>query len=254
MLYNKNTYRIQQQLTNWVRTGLNADVQGTVFEGMKQYRRLFRNNIANNLQQAFPIAFKVLETTQWDTLVNDFFAKHDAQTPHIWKLPFEFFQFVKHNNYIVNFDLPFLNDLLYFEWTEIEVYTMQDIAPEPYKNTGELLNSKIEVNQEHRLINLKYPVHIYASKIAVKNIGEYYLLTYRMPKTFEVKFVNLPALHTLFFEKITIEKMTTVEIIKEITTENPQVDEQKLSQNIQEFIKKMMLERVFLGYSETYHN
>lgn len=254
MLYNNNTYQSQKKLVDWVRTGLNPEVPGTVKEGLNQYRRLFRNNIANSLQQAFPITFEILSKQQWDILVDDFFANHDAKTPQIWKLPYEFFQFVEKQNYSLKFNLPFLDDLLHFEWIEIEVHTMADIFPEPYIKNGDLLNDKIEVNNENRLINLKYPVHLFAAKESLNNVGDYYLLTYRMPKTFEVKFMNLPPLHTLFFEKISIQQMTATEIINEIIAENPAIDKIQLTHNITDFINKMMSEKVFLGYCETYLN
>jgi len=95
MLYSKETYKIEQSLAEWCRTGKNIDIKGTKKEGLKQYRRLLRNNINNTMEQAFPIANEVLTEKEWDTLIDDFFANHKAQTNHVWKLPFEFYQFVQ---------------------------------------------------------------------------------------------------------------------------------------------------------------
>ena len=103
MLYSTKTYQTQKKLTNWVRTGSNPEVPGTVLEGLKQYRRLFRNNINNTMEQAFPISFEVLNKEQWKQLIDDFFAHHDAKTPHVWKLPFEFYQFVNKQKYSSKF-------------------------------------------------------------------------------------------------------------------------------------------------------
>ncbi|NOY51620.1 MAG: DUF2063 domain-containing protein, partial [Chlorobi bacterium] len=109
MLYSAKTYDSQQRLSRWVRTGENADVPGTNAEGLKQYRRLFRNNVNNTLTQAYPITLEVLSNEQWNKIVDDFYANHDAQTPHVWKLPFEFYQFAKESNYAQAYGLPFLN-------------------------------------------------------------------------------------------------------------------------------------------------
>ena len=78
MLYSTKTYQSQKKLTNWVRTGRNPEVPGTVLEGLQQYRRLFRNNINNTMQQAYPITFEVLEKEQWNLLIDEFYALHDA--------------------------------------------------------------------------------------------------------------------------------------------------------------------------------
>ncbi len=254
MLYSTKTYQTQKKLTNWVRTGSNPKVPGTKMEGLKQYRRLFRNNINNTMEQAFPITFEVLNKEQWKQLIDDFFALHNAKTPHVWKLPFEFYRFVKKQGYSSKFNMPFLNDLLHFEWLEIEIFTMQDIRPEPYKKTGDLLNDRIECNNEFQLTQLKYPVHLFAAKESLKHSGDYYLLSYRMPETYEVKFIDFPVLHVLFFEKICNDRMSANEIIEEISDQNPSVDKEHLKQNIEEFIETMFSEKVFLGYSETYQN
>ena len=254
MLYTKETYQSQKKLTNWVRTGTDPSVPGTVFEGLKQYRRLFRNNINNTMMQAFPITLEILTKEQWELMVDEFFAIHNSQTPHIWKLPFEFYQFVESNNFAEKFNKPFLNDLLHFEWIEIDVYTMADEYPEPYNKHGDSFNERLECNNEYRLINLKYPVHLYAAKEAVNHIGDYYLLSYRVPETFKVKFINLPPLHVLFFEKISNEGMTAKEILDEFQTQNPEIEIEQLKSNLLDFISKMLFEKVFLGFSQTYHN
>jgi len=254
MLYSTKAYESQKKLSNWVRTGLDSQIDGAKQEGLKQYRRLFRNNIYSTMRQAFPIAFEILEEDNWNMLIDDFFAKNDSVTASIWKLPFEFYDFVEKNDYATKFDMEFLNDLLYFEWLEIEVFTMPNEYLEPHSNKGDLMRDKIEFNKEYRLVSIEYPVHLYAAKEAVKHKGEYFLLTYRTPDTYEVKFVNMPALHVLFFEYICNQEMNGTQIIEEIILQNPAVDSNQIEQNLSDFIESMMKEKVFLGYRDTYHN
>ncbi len=254
MLYSKETYKIEQHLAEWCRTGKNIDIKGTKKEGLKQYRRLLRNNINNTMEQAFPIANEVLTKKEWDTLIDDFFANHKAQTNHIWKLPFEFYQFVQKQSYAIKFNKPFLNDLLYFEWIEIEVHTMADQSPEPYRKDGDVNKNKIEVNPEYKLIKLKFPVHLYATEEAKKHSGNYFLLVYRHPDNFEVRFVDLPALHILFFEKIVNEEKTISEILKEIEDASGSENIEAIEKNILDFVETMFDQKVFLGYKQTYQN
>ena len=254
MLYSKETYNIEQRLAEWCRTGKNIDIKGTKKEGLKQYRRLLRNNINNTMEQAFPIANEVLDEKEWDTLIDDFFANHKAQTNHVWKLPFEFYQFVQKQSYAIIFNKPFLNDLLYFEWIEIEVHTMSDQSPEPYKKDGDANKNKIEVNPEYRLIKLNFPVHLYATEEAKNHSGNYFLLVYRHPDNFEVRFVDLPALHILFFEKIVNEEKAISEILKEIEDASGSENIDAVEKNILEFVETMFDQKVFLGYKQTYQN
>ncbi len=254
MLYTKETYTAQKQMAKLVRTGESISVPGSKEEGLKQYRRLFRNNISNTMVQAFPITFEILNNDQWNSLVDDFFAKHDAQTPHVWKLPQEFYLFVSNNLYSEKFKLPFLNDLLLFEWLEIEVYTMADTNTEPYLKNGDALKDILEINPDYRLNRLEYPVHLYSGEESLKHKGDYYLLTYRLPGNFEVKYINMPLLHVLFFEKISIERMSGKEIIEQLLNDNPGTEKGELTNNYMAFIKTMLNENVFLGYSQIYHN
>jgi len=254
MLYTKETYSAQKQMAQLVRTGESINVPGSKEEGLIQYRRLFRNNINNTMVQAFPIAFEILNSEQWDSLVDDFFAKHDSQTPHVWKLPQEFYLFVSENSYSEKFKLPFLNDLLLFEWLEIEAYTMADSNIEPYLKEGDMLEDVLETNPDYRLSRLEYPVHLYSGEESLNHKGDYYLLTYRLPLSFEVKYINMPLLHVLFFEKISIERMSGKEIINQLVNDNPGTEREELTSNFSAFTKTMLAEKVFLGFSQIYHN
>ena len=254
MLYTKETYNAQKQMSQLVRTGENIDVPGTKAEGLKQYRRLFRNNINNTMVQAFPITFEILNNKQWDTLIDDFFARHDAQTPHVWKLPQEFYLFVKGYSYSEDFKLPYLHDLLLFEWLEIEVYTMADSKIEPYLKDGNALENLLEINPDYRLNRLEYPVHLYSGEESLNRKGDYFLLSYRLPGTFEVRYLNMPLLHVLFFEKISIERMNGKEIISQLVNDNPGTEEEGLASNFLAFTETMLNEKVFLGFSQIYHN
>ncbi len=254
MLYSKETYKLQQQFVRWCRTGEQVNLDNTRPEGLKQYRRLLRNNINNTMIQAFPIAHKILSEKEWATLIDDFFGKHDAQTFQVWKLPFEFYKFVNQQSYGIKFNKPYLSDLLYFEWIEIEVHTMPDEPPELYKTEGNIKNDRIEVNNEYRLIKLNFPVHLYAAEESKKHTGNYFLLAYRHPENFEVRFVDLPALHAFFFEKIATEEKNVNEVLNEIGDASGADHLQVIEENIISFVKTMFEQKVFLGYKHIYKN
>lgn len=247
MLYTPETYQIEKDLVHWCKTGEHVAIPGTRQKGLDQYRRLIRNNIHNAMVQAFPIAFTVLSETRWSTLIDDFHAHHSAVTPQVWKLPLEFYSFVKANNYTDKFSLPFLNDLLHFEWIEIAVHTMEDQAPRPFCQEGDTLSDIIVVAPEYRMIRLKYPVHLYAAEEALHHPGDYFLLIFRT-SDFDVQFVDLPALHAFYFEQIAGGN-TVREILKEVArSSNSILNTMELKQNILGFIQTMFSQKVFSGY------
>ena len=56
---------------------------------------------------------------------------------------------------------PFLDDLLYFEWMEIEVHTMPDRPFPDYVKEGNVLEDRLAFNPEYEIIRMDYPVHLY---------------------------------------------------------------------------------------------
>ena len=254
MLYNKQTYHAEKLLVEWCRTGNPVELNVTRQDGLKQYRRLFRNNIHNTLVQSFPIAFEVLTEDEWSQLIDDFFATGKVTDGRVWLMAGNFYEFVVVNEYAAIFNKPWLNNLLLFEWVEIEVHTMNDIPKEHFLTSGDPLNDIIEINPEYRLITLEYPVHLYAAEKTVEKKGSYFLLVYRHPENFKVKFSNLHPLAVVVFEKIRLERKSLKQIIDEmdVLQETPIDDTQKLE--LQSFVKQMLEEKAFLGFKSYYKN
>ncbi len=253
MLYTPETYQIEKNLVHWCKTGQPVRIPGTRQKGLQQYRRLLRNNFNEVMKQAFPIARTVLPEAQWDRLIDDFMAAHPAATPQIWKLPREFYHFVKANGYGDRMALPFLNDLLHFEWIEIAVHTMPDQNRGISHQKGDPMKDRITVNPEHRLIRLSYPVHLYAAGEVEKHKGDYFVLTFRR-KDFEVLFMDLPPLHAFYFEQI-VRGLTFNEILSVTLQAAPGiVKTDQLKQNLLDFVQTLFSQEVFLGYREEPHS
>lgn len=253
MLYTKKTYNAEKNLTTWCRTGNPVELNVSRQDGLKQYRRLFRNNFNNTLIQAFPIANEILSKPQWEELVDTFFASKDIKDGRLWLMPRNFYEFVVENDYADKFDKPWLNDLLLFEWIEIEVHTMDDVNKEPYLKKGDLMTDVIEINPEFRLIQLEYPVHLYAAEKANDKKGSWFLLTYRDPETFFVRFSNLHPLAVVVFEKIRLEEKSLSQIFAEIELSGQQLLKSQKDE-IVTFVKLMFKERAFLGFKSYYQN
>ncbi len=254
MLYTKETYELEEKLVTWCRTGEVVSLPVSREDGLKQYRRLFRNNIHNTLVQAFPIAFEVLAENEWKIMVDDFFAGKNIADGRLWLMPRDFCHFVEENGFAAIYNKPWLNDLLLFEWIEIEVHTMADISKEPCLKTGDLMNDVIEINPEFRLVQLEYPVHLYAVEESESKKGTWFLLTYRNPDTFLVRFSNLHPLAVVVFEKIRTESKSIKHIINEFSAANGKPLSKNQRKEILDFMQLMFSEKVFLGFKMYYEN
>ena len=250
MKLNKNTIELQNQLAMYCRNGKNPPNKLSKPQNISQYRRLVFNVVFNTMKQAFPIPLKDLGDHNFKKLVNTFFEKHDCETPQIWKLPLEFYQFVKDNRFADKLNKPFLNDLLLFEWIEIKIHTMPDIAPSKYKPEGNLFSDILILNKEIELLHLHYPVHIYPPTQATILYGDYFVLVLRDPDDFNVKFMNLSVLHSYFINELTKETKTVNTIIKD-AARIFNVDKNLLTTNIATFLNDMFLQRLILGYKST---
>ncbi len=238
----------QSSLANYVRTGTLNNVEGLTENRVHYYRKLVHNVLNDSLQSAFPITYDLLEEDEWYDLVEKFFRYHDCQSNEIWKMPYEFYQFTisNENNLIMKY--PHLNDLLLLEWTEIEVYMMENKPPHKFNIEGDLLNDVLVLNPEFNIIKLKYPVHIKGSReINKDDLGNYFVLIYREPKTFRVQFVNLSVYFAWLIARLLEESKPLIDIY-EAAEETFRVDKSILEKNSYQFITDMINNKFILGF------
>ena len=249
MLYTPETYSIEKALVNGCRTGIFPEITGTKKKGLKQYRRLIYNNINNAIKQAFPITHKVLSTENWNEMISDFIESHNSHTPQIWKMPGEFAEFVIKRNYKTMFSMPFLDDLLNFEWEEVVIYTLdKDSAPPtlPFQIEQENNVKTMLVNPVHKILKLAYPVHLYSVNEALNHKGEFHLLVYRTPD-FKVKFVDLPVLHYCYFELFR-KGYSKKEILDELKNFNDKENDFSIiEKNLNDFVTVMINNEIFIN-------
>lgn len=251
-----HTESLQNRFAEYCRTGQNVVIPGTSGERMKHYRRLSFNAVNNALEQAFPITLEFLTEQEWLDLVDSFFANHTSTTPLLWQMPFEFFSYVNDNDISLKETYPFLTELLYFEWLEIEVHTMEDVdLPEGTEAKEEVEDADfIVLNPEHRLVQMKYPLHLTALKKALQKPGTYYVFIYREPESGNVKFLDLSPLYAYAFSLLAEQPLTKETLIKECS-EQFQLDQNgKLKKYLNEFIRDMVKHQAVSGFVRKYIN
>jgi uncharacterized protein len=91
---------------------------------MAMYRELFFNNIDGFLSGNFPVLRAILSYDQWQTLTEDFFARHQCQTPHFSEIAEEFLAFLQNERDNPD-DFPFMLELAHYEWVEMALSIAQ---------------------------------------------------------------------------------------------------------------------------------
>ena len=154
------------------------------------YQELVYNIFTETLSRAFPLTRETLtrealskETTAklaslitWKELVTLFIKQHQERPhPQLWRMPSSFLSFMKTSDSQKILDLqqrfPWLNNLLDFEWAEIELFMAEDpdlqqvfnkLKQDAYSNakiTDTLgKDSILLTNPVHQILNLQYPV------------------------------------------------------------------------------------------------
>jgi hypothetical protein len=202
IMLSPETKKIQNQLGEYCRTGILPEIPGIDREHIKHYRRLISNIVTNNIRQAFPVASGVIPEEIFREMIMEFFSRHDAKTSQIWKLPGEFYSYSSENNWSDKYQMPWLNDLLLFEWTELKVHTMPDQKITSLEKIGDILKDVLYLNPDHEIVELDYPVHLTSVANAVNRKGKYYVLIFRKPDDGRVKFINLSVFFAYLIEKM----------------------------------------------------
>lgn len=198
MYLNVTTKEIQSSLAEYCRTGEFRSIAGTNSDRLTHYRRLVYNIIHDSLQSAYPLTFKLLTEEEWEQLVHEFFTKHPCQSPQVWWMPREFYEYIVENGLQIISKYPFLPDLLEMEWLEVELFMMEDIHID-FRMDQDKSKEKLILNPEHRLVRFDYPVHLKkASDINPPDKGNYFLIMHREPATGKVLFTDI----SVFFARL----------------------------------------------------
>jgi uncharacterized protein len=200
----EDTHQQQSALADYCRTGVVPENLTNVRkENLHHYRRLVFNIASDILESAYPITHSYLDVEVWNDLIKKYFSEHKCQTAQVWKMPLEFYDYCLQNHIAEKLNVCCLHDLLYFEWLELEVHTMEDITYPLSKEKGRWLDDIIVVNPEHKLVNLSYPVHTTAPNNINEGLkGNYFLLIYRERISGNVQFIDLSVLYTFILENL----------------------------------------------------
>lgn len=144
--------------------------------------------------------------------------------------------------------MPWLHDLLKFEWEEMYVYNMEDLDAEPYGSSGVFLTDQIVFHPEHKILPLRYPVHICDPLEAGSKAGRYFVLLYRDQQTGNVQFIDLSVWFAIVVEQISLPKITLQELIEQAQNLFGTINLEHLTVETLGFLEELYKRRFLLGF------
>ncbi|WP_440683149.1 HvfC family RiPP maturation protein [Cysteiniphilum halobium] len=166
------------------------DIPNISQEQMAIYQSLIYNNINNTLKRTFPVSVSILSKAQWRTLTLGFLADYGSESPYFYDLPK---QFVNYLNTLKVLPLPFLYELMHYEWIELDVELSID-------RERQNLSDNYITNNSTRVLVYRYPVHQISKDFIPEQppVNPTFLVVYRN-SAFKVLFmeVNLLSAHLL---------------------------------------------------------
>lgn len=199
----EETRTIQQELVEYCRMNNDGDIVGTRQDRLHNYRRLIYTIYWEALSDAYPIAKSILKEEQWDKMVDDFISEYACNEPQLFRMPFHLIEFAEQKSFSEVFSIPYLSDLLHFEWIEIEVHSMKDIEETSALSLKSRDDGHLDFNPYLKLIKLDYPIHRLKDQNIEQLKGDYFLLVYRQ-KNGTVQYMELNGFTANLIEQLSL--------------------------------------------------
>lgn len=127
---------------------------------MAVYRELFLNNIESFVATGFPVLRSILPAGDWQSLVEDFYARHRCRTPLFVEIAEEFLDYLAQERGARPEDPAFLLELAHYEWVELALAVSQ-AEPPPVEHGFELdpLAYTVSLSELAWPLCYRFPVH-----------------------------------------------------------------------------------------------
>jgi hypothetical protein len=251
MLKNSPTYIAQAGLANYCRNGNTHSLKGVREDNLPQYRRLIRNIFNDTLVTAYPITGKLLSDNEWNGLVDDFMRDFSPSSPQVWQMPRELWEYVSDSGHHLAVKYPFLTDLLWFEWLEIELYMMKDITVS-FRQKGSLREEKMVLNPEHKIVGFEWPVFLKSpGKIESDDKGQYFLVMFRHPVNKSVRFIHVSPVLARLIELLSENPKSLEELIADLSIDLKATISSEQQSYVEIFLSGLFEKGLLLGYADS---
>ncbi len=182
-------------------------------EAIEVYTELVYYRFLEVFEKAYPRFKKMVSEETFDRLIYEFL-KVGAKTPILWRVSGEFKAFLIEKN---DLDMPYLADLLEFEFLEIEMF-MQKYSD--HTKSSFSLQKSYAFSKEANIRHFSYPVHHpdFDSNPEAFESGEFTILFYYNAKSEEVLYEEITPFIEEFLLSLTpnLSTMQSIEKIAEV--------------------------------------
>lgn len=228
----------------------NAPPPGIEDRRLAIYRELFFNNIQGFIAGNFPVLRKIMDDVRWETMLRDYYARHQARTPLFPKMAREFLQYLENEREPNAHDPPFMLELAHYEWVELSLSL----------DTRELDDASIDrqANAENGLaimsplawaLAYRYPVHrIDTGYQPQEPLAQgTYLIIYR-DREDRIHFMELNPVTARLLELIGAGHLTARDCLRQIATETGHPRPQVLIDAGMAILADMLRRGILAGY------
>lgn len=239
--------QLANQFTHYLRTGDLPKHLKINPARAEVYLELFRNNIEDTLKRAYPLTLHLLNEAQWNEIVDAFLREEDSTSPYIWRMPQAFAEFVRKNSWQDRLNIPYLADLVDFEWLEIELFMMPDHPKKAFSRQGDLLNDILYFNPESVVVSYDYPVFEKKKLPRAMQKGTYFLLAFRKPETGQVRFISLSSFFMAVISLLKEKKLTGKKVLIK-AAKLFKFDEKQILPQGEKFLQDMISQSAICGF------
>lgn len=240
----QKTRELQNSLGSYCRGASDSIVKEHSNEKLSNYKQMVWNVVYDSLSKVYPISRQIIGNEKWNELVEFFFAKHKCRTNQIWKLPKEFIQCMKIGHGYKKANIPYLMDLLRFEWCEVEVFMMRNrkIKFAPITSSSE---NRLTINPYLKILTLNHPVHLLKKEEPLGRKTSH-ILCYRGWEDFRVYYLEISVLGKHLINCLK-KGFTLKEITKDLLGSLIENKEKELCKETENFFQEMINKQIILG-------
>lgn len=155
--FKKHQYEFTAHIRN---PEANKMPEGIEDRRMGIYRELLYNNIEGFIASGFPVLRDIYNDENWHSMVRDFFANHQCQTPYFLEISQEFIEYLQNERQSQAGDPAGLLELAHYEWVELALHVSdEDISMDDIDANGDLLDGCPVLSPLAWPLSYQFPVH-----------------------------------------------------------------------------------------------
>jgi hypothetical protein len=150
---------VQKQMTDWLREPDGKPAPDVELRRLDIYRELFFNNVSDFVETAYPVLKSLLQVSEWQGLLQDFFAGHRAQSPYFRDISLEFRNWMETARAEWLAARPWAAELIHYEWVGLAADCAETPPDAPCQPEGDLLAGIPCLRQAVWPLVYRWPVH-----------------------------------------------------------------------------------------------